>query len=56
MVEFIENKIKIELNILNSLKTGAKTDKSKKVKLSEDRVKSLRKYLKRSMTNEYEYE
>ncbi|MDD4563937.1 MAG: class I SAM-dependent methyltransferase [Eubacteriales bacterium] len=56
LVEFIENKIKIELNILNSLKTGAKTDKSKKVKLSEDRVKSLRKYLKRSMTNEYEYE
>lgn len=56
LVEFIINKIRIELNILNSLRTGAKSDKLNKLKLSEDRVESLKKYLKRSMTNEYEYE
>lgn len=56
LVEFIKNKIKIELNILKSLQTGAKPDKLHKVKLSENRIKSLEKVLKRSMSNEYEYE
>jgi len=56
LVEFIENKIKIELNILKSLKSGVKSDKSHKIKLSEDRIKSLMKFLKRSLANEYEYE
>lgn len=56
LVEFVENKVRIEEKILAELKAGTKSNKLYKIRVSEDRIKALKEFRKRSMPNEYENE
>lgn len=48
LVEFIENKIRIEKKVYEAIQTGAIKDKADKLKKSEDRIELLQKLRKRS--------
>ena len=48
LVEFIENKIRIEKKILKAIKAGANQEKAEKMKKSEDRIRLLQELRKRS--------
>lgn len=50
LVEFIENKIRIEKKILNALENGVGQDKSEKRKETESRIQLLEELRKRSLT------
>ncbi len=56
LVEFVENKVRIEEKILAELKAGTKLTQSYKIRMSEDRIKVLKEFRKRSTPNEYENE
>ncbi len=49
LVEFIENKIRIEKKILDAINDGANHDKADKLKKSEDRISILQELRKRSV-------
>ena len=48
LVEFIENKIRIEKKVYAAIKAGAIQDKVEKLKISEERIKVLQELRKRS--------
>ena len=49
LVEFIENKIRIEKKILRAIKTGARQDREEKLEQTENRIKLLQEMLMRSL-------
>lgn len=48
LVEFIENKIRIESKVLTAIQTGAVKDKAEKLKKSKERIELLQELRKRS--------
>jgi tRNA (adenine22-N1)-methyltransferase len=56
LVEFIENKIRIEKKVHAAIKTKAVKDKAEMLKKSEERIALLQEMRKRSEENEYEDE
>lgn len=56
LVEFIENKIRIESKVYEAIQAGAVRNKAEKLKESEERIKLLHELRKRSKQNEYEDE
>jgi hypothetical protein len=56
LVEFIENKIRIEKKVYGAIKAGANRNKADMLKKSEDRIELLYELKKRSELDEYEDE